>query len=258
MAGVLITGASGLIGRRVVEAFHAEPAEALSALGRADVDLLAPGAWARLLDELNPDTIIHLAWSASSQPGYRDHEDNWRWEQTTIEAATIAAARGIRFLGTGTSVDIAPADDAYSRSKSAVRKALARPIAAGHLTWLRPFYVFDEERPSPAVLRAALVAKSTGKRVALTNPSTRHDFIHAIDAGTAIRTVVRARLTGAVDIGSGALATVADLVEAHGCEWVGGGAPSRAAGSESVADVTALVAAGWKPDATNARLRPAD
>jgi dTDP-6-deoxy-L-talose 4-dehydrogenase (NAD+) len=258
MAGVLITGASGLIGRRVVEAFQADPPVALVALGRADVDLLVPGAWGRLFDELSPDSVVHLAWSASAKPDYRDHEDNWRWAETTIEAATIAAERGIQFLGTGTSVDIAPGADAYSRSKSAVREALAKRITAGELAWLRPFYVFDEERPSPAVLRAALAAKSSGERVALASPHARHDFVHAIDAGTAIRTAVRARLTGAVDIGSGVLAAVADLVEAYGCEWVAGGAPSPAAGSGSVADVTALLAAGWRPDATNARLRPAD
>jgi nucleoside-diphosphate-sugar epimerase len=258
MAGVLITGASGLIGRRVVEAFQADPPEALVALGRADVDLLEPGAWTRLLDELRPDTVIHLAWSASALPDYRDHADNWRWAETTISAAAMAVERGIQFLGTGTSVDIVPAQDTYSRSKSAVRDALAKPIAAGELAWLRPFYVFDEQRPSPAVLRAALAAKSSGQRVALASPHARHDFIHALDAGTAIRTAVRARLTGALDIGSGALVAVADLVEAYGCEWVAGGVPSPAAGTGSVADVTALRAAGWKPDHTHARLRPAD
>src|SRR4051795_6260194 len=109
MAGVLITGASGLIGRRVVEAFRADPGEALVAIGRADADLLVPGTWARLLQELSPDTVIHLAWSASARPDYRDHQDNWRWADTTIEAATIAAERGIRFLATGTSVDLSPA-----------------------------------------------------------------------------------------------------------------------------------------------------
>ena len=258
MAGVLITGASGLIGRRVVEAFQADPLKTLVPIGRAEIDLLVPGAWTRLLDELSPDTVIHLAWSASSQPDYRNHEDNWRWAESTIVAATITAERGIHFLGTGTSVDTAPAEDAYSRSKSAAREALAKRIAAGELGWLRPFYVFDEERPSPAVLRAALAAKSSGERVVLASPHARHDFIHARDVGTAIRTVVRARLTGALDVGSGALAAVADLVEAYGCAWVAGGAPSPAAGSGSVADVTALRAARWKPDATNARLRPED
>jgi nucleoside-diphosphate-sugar epimerase len=256
VAGIVITGASGLIGRRLLEAFHADPPETpLVALGRADVDLLAPGAWVRLLDEFSPDTVIHLAWSASGMPDYRNHDDNWRWAETTIEAAAIAAERGIQFLGTGTAIDTVP-EDAYSRSKSAVREALAKPIAAGDLAWLRPFYVFDEVRPSPALLKAALAAKSAGEPVALASPRARHDYVHARDVGTAFRTVVRAGLTGALDIGSGSLVAVADFVEAYGCDWVAGGAPPPpAARSDAVADVTALRAAGWQPDATNARLR---
>ena len=254
MAGVLITGASGLIGRRVVEAYGTGGPDRVQPIGRADVDLLAPGAWTRLLDDLMPDAVIHLAWSASALSDYRDHEDNWRWAETTVIAATLAAGRGIRFLGTGTSVDDAPADDAYSRSKAATRSALAGRIAAGEVGWLRPFYVFDEERPSPAVLRAALSAKAAGERVRLASPHARHDFVHARDVGTAIRAVVAGRLMGAIDVGSGAVAAVADLVEAYGCGWIPDGVPSSVAASDVAADIVAVRALGWTPEVTEKRL----
>lgn len=253
MARVLITGGSGLVGRRVVQAMAGGPDE-VRTVGRADGDLLADGAWAALLTAHRPDVVVHLAWSASSLPGYRQDADNWRWADSTVAAAELAAARGIRFIGTGTSVDDVVAEDPYSRSKAGARTALADGIADGALTWIRPFYVFDETGPSPAVLRAALAAQADGAPVGLASPDARHDFVHATDVGTAIRTVVAAELTGAIDIGSGALASVAELVEAYRVAWTPAGSPSDAAASEAVADVARLRAAGWSPDATDARL----
>jgi nucleoside-diphosphate-sugar epimerase len=262
VARVLITGSSGLIGRRVLEAFRDgdrdDATELLIPITSADVDLLAPGAWEQLLDQHRPDVIVHLAWSASALPDYRGHDDNARWAATTIDAAVLAVDRGIRFVATGTSVDDAPADDAYSRSKAAARAALDDRISDGRLAWLRPFYVFDEERPSPAVLRAALAAQAAGEPVALASPDARHDFVHARDVGTAVRTVVDHRMTGLVDIGSGTVTPVSRLVESYGCRWVPAGTPSEAgdgvAASVAAADVTALRAAGWSPVATEARL----
>lgn len=254
MARVLITGASGLIGRRVVEAFGSGGADELIPLGRADVDLLAPEGWRQALDVHRPDVIVHLAWSASSLADYREHEDNWSWVRSTIDGADFAAERGIRFLGTGTSVDSAPAADAYSRSKAAARDELAPRIATGELGWLRPFYVFDEDRPSPAVLRAALDAKAADVPVRLSSPDSRHDFIHARDVASAIRTIVDAGLMGSLDLGSGATSSVAEFVEAFSCSWLPTGAPSSAASTEAIADVAAIRAAGWTPAVTDARL----
>jgi nucleoside-diphosphate-sugar epimerase len=260
VARVLITGASGLIGRRVLEAYADTGAggdggdDRLITVDRATVDLLEPGAWRRVLDEQLPDVVVHLAWSASALPDYREHDDNARWSDATIAAAALAVDRGIHFVATGTSVDGAPADDAYSRAKAATRTALADRIAAGELTWLRPFYVFDEERPSPAVLRAALAAQASGDAVALSSPDALHDFVHARDVGAAIRTVVLARLTGAIDIGSGALSSVSELVESYGCRWMTRGTASAVAASDAAAEVAALRGAGWAPVATDARL----
>jgi nucleoside-diphosphate-sugar epimerase len=262
VAGVLITGASGLIGRRVLEAYGeggagagGQTGDRLIRIGRAD-DLLEPGSWRRVLDEHRPDVVVHLAWSASSTPDYRNHDDNARWADATVEAVELASSRGIQVVATGTSVDDVPADDAYSRSKATVRAALSDRIDRGELAWLRPFYVFDEEAPSPAVLRAALAAHAEGEPVALATPDARHDFIHARDAGAAIRTAIAARLTGVIDIGSGAVAAVSDLVESYGVRWVPAGAPavpSSVAASERPAEVAALRAAGWMPVVTDRR-----
>ena len=252
MARVLISGATGLIGRRLLEAYRESDDEVVP-LGRADADLLESGSWRRVLDDRRPDVVIHLAWSASTTPNYREHDDNARWADSTIAVAALTADLGIHFVATGTSVDDAPADDAYSRSKSAAREALADRIAAGELAWLRPFYVFDEEGPSPAVLRAALQAHAAQEPVALASPDARHDFVHARDVATAIRAVAEGRLAGAIDIGSGAVASVRELVESYDVRWIRQGTPSLSAASEAAADVTALRATGWEPVVTNAR-----
>lgn len=251
MARVLITGASGLIGRRLVEARRSQGLDDHFAPRSADVDLLVPGAWMKLLNELRPDVVVHLAWSASAMPNYRHHDDNWRWAEATITAANISVDRGIRFIATGTSVDSSPAGDAYSLSKAATRDELAGRIGAGELTWIRPFYVFDEQRRSPAVLRASLEARSAGRPARLASPRARHDFVHASDVGTAIHALMSAGIVGYVDIGSGELAEVAELVEAFGCQWVADGEVAPDAASDAPADVSRLRAAGWLPRVTD-------
>lgn len=248
MARVLITGAGGLIGRRVVSELAA-PHETI-VIGRPEHDLLTPGAFENIIEAASPDAVLHLAWVASSTPGYRSHPDNVRWVDATIAAARRAGELGIRFIGVGTPLDTEPAIDAYTASKAATRSALSAEIDGGQLSWLRPFYVFDEVTPSPAVLRAALAAKEEGLPVELATPEARHDFIHVEDVASAIRHVLESGITGLIDVGSGVPHTVAELVEAHGARWVRSAEVPRVAGSESTADLGPLSAVGWLPTRT--------
>ena len=215
MAGhVLITGAGGLIGRSVHEALPV--GLEVRAARSADVDLLEPGAFADLIQATRPGAVIHLAWVASSTPGYRTSPDNSRWRAATREAVSAAADAGIPFIATGSAVDALPGADAYTVAKAGLRTDLTDLIGTGRLTWLRPYYVFDPAAPSPAVLRAALDAQQRGEKVRLREPYARHDFVHVRDVALAVVAVLENRLTGVVDVGLGALTAVHTLVEKFG------------------------------------------
>lgn len=249
MAAVLITGATGLIGRHTLAAWPADLAPVTA--DHADHDLLAAGEFTRLIGQVRPAAVLHLAWSASSTPGYRTHADNAAWRQVTAEAAHACARNGIAFVALGTVVDDQPGSDPYTEAKRGLRADLAELIDGERITWLRPFYVFDPDVPSPAVLRDATSARAAGQPVELASPHARHDFVHAADVGTAVVAAVQNRLGGAVDIGSGRLHRVSDLVEAVGADWTATPSAAAVAHADSAADTHALRAVGWAPRHTD-------
>lgn len=255
MAAVaLITGASGLIGRHVLAQWDVDGLAA-QAVDHALDDLLRPGAPAALVERERPAVVVHLAWAASGTPGYRHAGDNERWVASSLELARACRESGTALVATGTSVDTAAAPaDAYSLSKARLWRELEPDVAAGALTWVRPFYVFDPERGRPALIAHALAARAAGTPVVLRTPGSEHDFIHAADVGRAIVTAVAHELRGVVEIGSGRLRSVSDLVTALGIPWESGAEPDEAAVDhvDEVADSGRLRGLGWAPERTDA------
>ena len=248
MAGVLITGATGLIGRHTMAAWP-ESLDPVVVRHTLD-DLLGPGVFAGLVRDLAPDVVLHLAWTASSTPGYRSSPANAAWHAASLDAARACLELGSRFVGTGTVVDDQPHGDAYAAAKSRLRADLAAAIDAGEVTWLRPHYVFDPDGPSPAVLREAVAARTAGRPVALSTPTAAHDFVHAADVGRAVVAAVLDGLTGVVDVGSGRLRTVQALVEAAGATWESAAPAASGPQGSGRADVAALLRTGWLPSDT--------
>jgi len=245
---VLVTGAGGLIGRALLAALPA--GLDVTAARSADVDLLEPGAFARLVRDTSPAAVVHLAWVAGSDPGYRSSSDNPRWRAATREAARAAVDTGVRFIATGSAVDEMPGTHAYAEAKAGLRADLTDLIDSEQVTWLRPHYVFDPDEPSPALLRAADAAQRRGEAVLLREPYARHDFVHVRDVGRAIAVVLEHRLTGVVDIGLGMLTAVHTLVEKFGASWAQADGVTTTAGTDSTADLGALRRTGWRPTET--------
>jgi nucleoside-diphosphate-sugar epimerase len=248
----LITGATGLVGRWIRRIWELDDSDdILVPCSRSDSDLLAADNFARLIDDVRPATVVHLAWSAGSVPGYRQSVDNDRWAAVTLEASRRCEGIGARLVALGTVLDDRRATDAYTRSKQNLRRALDPGIASGTVTWLRPFYVFDPEAGRPSVLRIAAAAQREGRIVELRDPSARHDFVHAADVARAIITSVRERLQGTIDIGSGRTHTVAQLMTSAGFSWTQMNVPGAVAHDERAADTSILLATGWEPIATD-------
>jgi nucleoside-diphosphate-sugar epimerase len=248
----LITGASGLIGRHVVEQWDIDGLRA-RAVDHARNDLLQPGAAAALVEREQPAVVVHLAWAASGTPGYRHSADNDRWLRTSLELAQACEAVGAALVATGTSLDRARAPaDPYSVSKVRLWKALQPAVAAGALTWVRPYYVVDPARRRPALIEHALAAQAAGVPVVLHTPESEHDFIHAADVAGAIVLAVRRGLRGELPIGSGRLRRVCDLVAALGIAWEAGHESAGPASGhvDEVADTRRLRGLGWTPART--------
>jgi nucleoside-diphosphate-sugar epimerase len=220
-------------------------------LTRSEVDLLEPGSASEVVDRLRPEVVLHLAWCASGDPGYRESPDNARWVASTLELAGACRTAGARLCAVGTVVDDQPGPDAYSRAKAELRSRLAPRVETGEVTWLRPHYVFDPSRGRPAVVAEALAARAEDREAVLLSPEARHDFVHVTDAGAALRLAVRERLGGWLDVGSGRCRAVADLVGALGARWAVSPESAPVVQHDGrCADTGILRRHGWRPVAT--------
>lgn len=250
VAPVLITGASGLLGRHTLANWPA--AIPFVVASRSKYDLLSPGTFTRAMEEIRPSAVLHLAWCASSTPGFRTHRDNQKWRDATRAAFEACQANSVWMIALGTAVDDETGGnlDAYTAAKQGLRQDLSSAIDTGQLAWLRPFYVVDPDVPSPRLLRDAQAAQEAGQPVRLSSPEARHDFVHAADVGRAIVTALVNGLPGSIDIGSGQLHSVAELVHAVGARWVHTPDSTEMAHSDHPANIAPLSACGWRPTET--------
>ena len=204
----------------------------------------------QLIREVRPDVVLHLAWTASSTPGYRTSTANAGWRSASHEAARTCLDSGSSSSPLARSSTTVRAVTPTRMAKAALRADLGDEIDAGHVTWLRPYYVFDPGEPSPAVLRAARAARVAGRPVELETPEATHDFVHAADVGRAVVAAVVHGLDGIVDIGSGRLRTVSALVEAGGATWMSTGPSTHHRHGGARADTALLRTTGWLPSDT--------
>ena len=244
---VLVTGASGLVGRHIAGALAAAganvvavarhapasdtPAAAGTSLSRPPkwlaADLLDSDRHAELLARADADILLLGAWVTA-------HGDFWSsplnvdWQQATTDLVRAAAAAGVRrIVGIGTCVEYgatAPAHlredmainaphTAYGRAKNATHQALARIASAAGLSfaWARLFHVSGAGEPS-AKLLSHIVAERLHRRQPLIREPDRHlDLIDSRDAGAALAMLTLGNAEGAVNIASGRACRVGDL-----------------------------------------------
>jgi nucleoside-diphosphate-sugar epimerase len=241
MKKVLLTGASGFIGRHCIEPMLARdfevhavsltpPPVALSTLPGVHwhrSDLLDAGAVKALVSEVEPKHLLHLAWYAV--PGnYRTSPENLRWVQASLELyLAFAAHGGRRAVGAGSCIEYGQTDQqrcaegvtplAPSTLYGACKHAFhlmseAFALEAGlSAAWGRIFFLYGpHEHPDRLV---AHVTRSVlgGKLVRTTHGNQLRDFLHVGDIGAALAALLDSDVSGAVNIGSGLPVTLKDL-----------------------------------------------
>lgn len=287
MSSVLVTGASGFIGRHClpllvragfgVEAVHAS-APALAVPGAVrwhKADLLDAAQARALIRTLQPTHLLHLAWYAV--PGrYWTAPENSAWldaSEALFEA--FAAERGRRIVAAGSCAEydwnhgasrgvcseagtpLAPATP-YGAAKHALQRKLAALCARQpglSSAWGRIFLLYGphehRDRLVPSVIRALLA----GEPARCTQGAQVRDFLHVADVAGALVSLLAGTVTGAVNIGSGEGITVREVVSRianrmQAPELLRPGALPTRAGEPAllVADTGRLRGElGWKP-----------
>jgi nucleoside-diphosphate-sugar epimerase len=240
---VLVTGATGFVGRQVVRALSEKGMQLrlvvrAAKIARTDLsvnnyeivtteDLFAESShwWAEQCEGV--DTVVHLAWYA--EPGkYLQSSKNMDCLVGSLNLARGAAQAGVkRLIGVGTcfeydlSVGVLSVDTPlkpitlYAGAKAALYLALDHWLQAHSVefAWCRLFYLYGEgEDPRRLVpyLRSKL---EKGEPAELTSGKQVRDFLGVADAGRMIADVVLSDQTGPVNICSGVPITVRQLAE---------------------------------------------
>jgi nucleoside-diphosphate-sugar epimerase len=228
MTRVLVTGASGFIGRRVLPALAAKGADvhAASRALRASesgitwhrADVLHPQSLATLIDGLRPEILLHLAWFATP-PDYWRSPVNMRWAAASLELTeAFVAAGGARLVGVGTCAEylwssspcveqVTPIRPStlYGGCKAAVWSAV-EPFAREsgiEAAWARLFFVYGPHEPANRLIPSLVLPLRAGSVARCRTARHVRDFLHVADAGAAIAALTMSGVTGAVNVGSG-------------------------------------------------------
>jgi nucleoside-diphosphate-sugar epimerase len=237
---VLVTGASGFVGRQAVSSLVASGAE-VHAVSRHPLpidcawhgaDLLEPESARRLVGEVKPDAVLHLAWCVEHGAFWTDPA-NADWVAATLRLARAAAEAGCRhFTGVGTCYEYDwPADDdcregetplightPYDVAKSQCRAAL-KSLFAGQdvgFAWARLFFLYGPHEDSRRLVSSVARSLVRGEPAACSSGLAVRDFIDVRDAGAALAAITLAGAIGDINVGSGKGARISELASMLG------------------------------------------
>jgi len=265
---ILITGATGFVGRWAVAACLERGHEVGALVLPDDPAVLAAGAtrfegtlaeppWSAI-DAFAPQVCIHSAWITT--PGaYMTSPLNASFETWSRSFVGHLLDYSLqRIVGVGSCIEYVPEDSEQARAPYVVCKKRVRAFieqeAVKHgaeWVWARPFFPFGEGEPAGKLCRTIVEALLKGDRFPVYCPDAVRDYVAVQDAGWALATLVNGSVQGEVDLGSGRPVTVREValciaevlgMDPNDCfEW--GDRPDTL--QLPVADVAWMRAVGW-------------
>ena len=280
---VILTGASGFIGRYVLKALQHRGIEVV-AVGRArphpsvpfiEVDLLDITDFGSLVQQAQATHLLHLAW-------YAEHGKYWtsplnlRWAEATtrlVEAFCVAGGQQVVIAGTCAEYDWAhgycredstPLNPAtlYGTAKDATRR-LVMAVCAQHqvpCAWGRIFLPYGQGE-SASRLIPSLIDVFRGEREPFgVNATAYRDFLHAYDVAEGFVRLLTTGASGAYNICSGEPVRLAEVVTTLATLLGADPEPVLALTTERPGEPPLLVgenlklkALGWRPALTLAQ-----
>ena len=280
MTRILLTGATGFIGRHCLPVLagsgyeiHATysrtPIDTVEGITWHQTDLLQPELPRRLMERVQPTHLLHLAWNVT--PGvYWSSSENIRWLQASLEVIrAFAEIGGQRLVVAGTCAEynwsygycreeitpLAPAT-LYGACKHALHLTLAAYAQQMQmsLAWGRIFLLYGPYEYPSRLVSSAIRSLLQDKPALCTHGRQIRDFLHVADVASALSMVLLSDITGPVNIGSGeavTIATVVQIIAQHldrtALVHLGAVAAPVDDPPLLVADVRRLNEIGWKP-----------
>lgn len=211
MKRVLLTGASGFIGRQAIDLLQAKGYDVFPVTSQT-ADLLDPAQRKTLIERVQPTHILHFAWIAT--PGvYWTSPLNERWQEATLDLLKLAKEHGVqRFVGSGTCAEypLYP-ETPYGKAKAATGEAV---IAEQDLStaWGRIFLLYGPHEHPSRLVPSVILSLLKGEIAKCTHGNQLRDILHVRDVASAFVDLLDSDVRGALDIGSGHAVTLREIV----------------------------------------------
>ncbi|WP_267112112.1 GDP-L-fucose synthase family protein [Xanthomonas sacchari] len=284
---IIVTGARGLFGSALVECLRQRGYSNIVGVGREECDLTDIHATRRYFSEQKPDYVFHAAGRVYGIMGNMNNKalsfyDNILINTSVVDAAHRAGVSKIAVMGTGAVYPYPPpalpftedmiflgephkSEDSYSHAKRAMLGMLRAYSESHGLKWTYivscnlygPRDRFDPEQGHvvPSLVNRFHKAKLSGERVSVWGDGTaQRDFLYVEDAAAAA-ILAMDHVEGPVNIGSGSVYTIRELVDTlaqvSGMEGRVDWDKSKPNGREYLGyDLSKIDAAGFKPQNT--------
>jgi nucleoside-diphosphate-sugar epimerase len=239
MKRVLVTGASGFLGRHAIPRLQSLGFEVHAVTRRRmgdstavrwhQKDLLDKSAPRELIRRVRPTHLLHLGWCADPVDFWQT-PDNLRWlNATTRLFEAFAAFEGQRVVGVGSCAEYEWCDEVhchesktakrpfslYGQSKLAAGRCLETLGAAGKLSaaWARLFFVYGpwgHRRRLPGVVIEPLVE---ARPAPCSSGIQFRDYLFVDDAAAAIVAILESSVEGPINVGSGESIQIIEMVK---------------------------------------------
>lgn len=242
MKKILITGASGLIGKGILDELamytkydiyavttKREKLGMYKNINIIEMNLLSPQQCSKLIEQVRPQYMIHLAWALPGNDKFQNSQDNITWlEISLFLLKEFVKHEGQRFIFAGSSSEynlsttrlsekaFCESMNLYGKCKKAFTEIALEFCSQKNTSFAtaRYFSVYGkndirEGRAIPTAIRSFL----NGQKIICKSPNSIWDYIYIEDAAKATIKIMESTYEGAVNVSTAIPTSMREVFE---------------------------------------------